>query len=64
MHQTDERGVGSGVFNMNKEPADTNWNKNAISEKDPQWTEKMEKHLLPTTSLYSDFHMSGRCEGV
>ena len=52
------------MFNMNKEPADTNWNKNAISEKDPQWTEKMEKHLLPTTSLYSDFHMSGRGDGV
>ena len=61
MHQTDERGVGSGVFNMNREPADTNWNKNVIGEKDPEWLKRAEDKLLITSALFADFHVSRRC---
>ena len=51
MHQTDERGVGSGVFNMNREPADTNWNKNVIGEKDPEWLKRAELSVQEKQAL-------------
>ena len=45
-------------FNMNREPADTNWNKNVIGEKDPEWLKRAEDKLLITSALFADFHVS------
>lgn len=43
---------------MNREPSDTNWNKQVIAEIDANWIKRMKDKELITSSLFADFHVS------